>query len=473
MSGGNHSEPHFVQIRLASFTTSFYIGASCHLKRMLSPHMTEKLLHFIWQFQYYNLANLHTEEGQTFKVIYQGLYHHNQGPDFINAKIIIDETTWAGNIELHLKSSDWLRHQHNNDQNYNNTILHVVWQHDVEIKHADGSVIPTLQLQPLVPKLMLDHYQILMESNRFVPCDRFLPAIDNMKWSMWKERLTIERLQRKSTIVLQQLQAANNHWEEVFWWMLGKNFGGSINGELFEAIARSLPIVTLAKHKNQIHQIEALLLGQAGLLNKQFDDDYMIMLQKEYIFLQKKYQLKLMTIQPHFLRMRPANFPSIRLAQLAMLIHKSTHLFSTILEAGNVSAIKQLMDVQANDYWHYHYIPDEATPYKPKKLGQQMVDLILINTIIPALFAYGLHHKNEPLKEKAITWLTTISAEENNITKKWKLKNVTCESAAESQALIELKNNYCTPRRCLECTVGNAVLKTPKHTPLLPKLSAS
>ncbi|WP_207493213.1 DUF2851 family protein [Aridibaculum aurantiacum] len=421
--------------------------------------MTERLLQFIWQFQYYNTGSLSTEEGQLLKIIHQGQFHSNQGPDFINAKVVLDNTTWAGNIELHIRSSDWIRHRHSADKNYNNTILHVVWQHDAVIKHADGSVIPTLQLQHRVPKLMLQHYDVLQQSNHFVPCDRFLPALTELKWGVWKDRLLVERLQRKSAYVLELLQAAQNHWEEVFWWMLARNFGSKINADCFEAVARSLPVATLGRHKNQIHQLEAMLLGQAGLLSRSFTDDYMVMLSKEYQFLQKKYKLVPSAITPNFLRMRPANFPTIRLAQLAMLVHRSSHLFSSVLEAVDVNGLKKYLDVTANDYWHYHYLPDEPTPFKPKQLGQQMAENIIINTIVPVVFSYGVFHKNDALKEKAAVWLTQVQPEENAITKHWKAKGVTNLHAADSQALIELKNNYCTHRRCLSCSVGNSVLK--------------
>jgi hypothetical protein len=262
---------------------------------------------------------------------------------------------------------------------------------------------------------------------------------------------------------LQTLQQANNHWEEVLWWMLARNFGTKVNADTFEAVARSLPLTLLGKHKNQIHQLEGLLLGQSLLLNRSFDEDYPRLLQREYRFLQKKYQLKQVSLPPHLLRMRPANFPTIRLAQLAMLIHESSHLFSTIVEAGEIDTIKKLLNCTANDYWHYHYLLDEPTAYKPKQVGEQMVNNIIINSIVPVVFAYGQYNKNELIKEKAMQWLSQISPEENAITKQWKLTGVTNTNAAESQALIELKNNYCNQRRCLECTIGNAVLKQGKQ----------
>ena len=252
---------------------------------------------------------------------------------------------------------------------------------------------------------------------------------------------------------------ANNHWEEVFWWKLAGNFGIKVNAEIFENMATSIPVNILAKHKNQIHQLESLLLGQAGLLNHDFEEEYPAMLKKEYLFYQKKYKLIQIPLAPFFLRMRPANFPTIRLAQLAMLIQHSVHLFSKIKELQTVKEVRVLLDVTANDYWHYHYMFDQPTAFHPKKLGLQMIENIIINTIIPILFAHGLFTKNEVIKEKAVKWLFDLGAEKNAITKTWSTLGVSNTNALESQALIELKNNYCKQTRCLECAVGNALMR--------------
>ena len=421
--------------------------------------MTERLLQFIWQFQYFNKSSLFTANEELLTIIHAGKYNTDQGPDFLDGKIIIGNTTWAGNIELHLKSSDWNRHHHSGDANYANVILHVVWEHDAEICHSSGSQLPVLVLQPLVAKVLLDRYKELMLRQSFVPCETFLPLLDNMKWMAWKERIAIERLQRKSLVVMQFLKETNNNWEEVFWWLLARNFGIKTNADIFETIARSIPVKVLAKHKNQIHQLEGLLLGQAGLLNIEFEEDYPIVLKKEYLFYQKKYQLQQPMVKPFFLRMRPANFPTIRLAQLAMLVHHSSHLFSKIKDAANVETTMELLNVTANDYWHYHYRLDELTDYQPKQLGKQMTENIVINTVVPILFAYGNFHGEESIKEKALHYLELLSPEKNMITNQWKNFGVANKNALESQALIELKNNYCDSRRCLECAVGNAVLK--------------
>ena len=421
--------------------------------------MNERLLQYIWQFQYFNKANLQTEQGESLRIIQPGKYNTQQGPDFLDAKVVIGETTWAGNIELHIKSSDWTRHHHTTDKNYANVILHVVWENDVMITTELGSELPALHLEPLVPKLLLARFKELMLKEAFVPCQSYLPVFDEIKWLAWKERLAVERLQRKSALILEYLQQANNHWEEVFWWLLARNFGIKTNADSFESIARTIAVNILGRHKNQIHQLEALLLGQAGFLEGSFSEDYAIMLQKEYVFYKKKYQLNKLKVQPYFLRMRPANFPTLRLAQLAMLIHQSSHLFSKVIETEGVIAIKELLDVTANDYWHYHYKLDEPTEYHPKLLGKQMVENIIINTVVPVLFAYGYYTKDEKIKDKAVQWFEELSPEKNSIKKKWNEHKVSNKNALESQALIELKNVYCDYHRCLQCSVGNAILK--------------
>lgn len=421
--------------------------------------MNERLLQFIWQFQYFNKNELQTEQGDRLVIIHPGSYNTHQGPDFIDAKIAIGETLWAGNIEIHIKSSDWIKHGHAADPNYSNIILHVVWENDTDIGYNNGAVLPSLTLQNLVSKLLLDRFKELMVRKSFVPCETYLPVFDEMKWTAWKERMAIERLQRKSALVLELLKEANNHWEEVLWWMLARNFGIKVNADVFEAIAKTLPLNILAKHKNQIHQVEGFLFGQAGLLENNFSEEYPKILQREYLFYQKKYQLKRVSVKPFFLRMRPANFPTVRLAQLAMLIYQSSHLFSKIKDTDSIWAVKELLNVTANDYWHYHYLIDEPGEYHPKQLGKQMTENIIINTVIPVLFAYGLFHAVADVKDKALEWLAQLSPEKNAITGKWNDFNVSNNTAFESQALIELKNNYCDKRRCVECSVGNTILK--------------
>jgi hypothetical protein len=422
--------------------------------------MTERLLQFIWQFQYFNKSELTTATEEELQIIVPGQFNHNQGPDFLQATIRVGATKWFGNIELHLKTSDWKRHRHEKDKNYNNVILHVVWENDTE-----ESSIPVLELKSRVSKILLQRYEELMNASGFIPCEKNISSVRDIVWKSWKERLLAERLLRKAAIAENFLQENNYHWEETFWWLLARNFGIKVNADAFEAMAKSVSINILAKHKNQIHQLEALLLGQAGLLDKNTDsyqhkDDYPLLLQREYTFLKKKYSLRPIHQPVHFLRMRPGNFPTIRLAQLAMLIQGSAHLFSKIKEAGSVKLVRKWFDVVANDYWHYHYRFEEPSAFKKKKLGDAMIDNIIINTICPVLFAYGNYHDENKYKEKALKWLEETAAESNSITKGFLQLGIENKNAFDSQALIELKNEYCNKKRCLDCAVGNAILKT-------------
>jgi len=421
--------------------------------------MKEDLLQYIWQFQYFNNSELLTSSGDTIQVINTGTHNTNQGTDFINAKIKIGKTTWAGNIELHINSSDWNTHHHSDDVNYNNVILHVVWNNNAIIKDRFGNSLATLELKSRVSKLLLERYRMLMESSQFIPCESQLQQVNELTIINWKQRLVAGRLITKSTTILAILKKINFHWEETFWWLIAANFGLKVNSDQFQQIAKILPVSILAKHKNRIQQVEALLFGVAGLLEKEFQEQYPQMLQKEFAFYQKKYKLKIISEELSFLRMRPANFPTIRLAQLAMLIHESEHLFSKIKDASSLKDIKKMLAANANDYWHYHYLFDETSDYKVKTLGKQMIDNIIINTIIPVVFTYGLHHNEQDYKDKAINWLEEISAEKNNITKGFENLRFSNKNAFDSQALIQLKNEYCNKKLCLQCAIGNSLLK--------------
>jgi Protein of unknown function (DUF2851) len=418
--------------------------------------MTERLLQYIWQFQYFNKNELQTEANGLLQIIHPGQYNTNQGPDFLEATIKIDNTILVGNVELHIKSSDWVKHNHQRDTNYNNVTLHVVWEDDLK---EETAAIPVLVLQNRISKPLLRQYDEWMQQQAFVPCAASVAAVKDLVWLAWKERLLAERLQRKSEYVLQLLQFNNQHWEETFWQLLAKNFGMKINAEAFENIAKSVPVTILAKHKNQLATLEALLLGQAGLLNGEFKEDYPKLLQREYHFLQRKYKLARIAGPVHFLRMRPAAFPTIRLAQLAMLVHDSVHLFSKMKEAVALKEAAALLNVTAGDYWHYHYIPDEPSGYKIKNLGTEMLNNIFINTVAPVLFAYGLYHNEQPVKDKALKWLEETGAEKNSITRGWQELGIANGNAFDSQALVELKTQYCDKKKCLDCAVGNALLK--------------
>lgn len=415
--------------------------------------MNERLLQFIWQHQYFNRDSLKTCSGQAVQIIFQGTANTNQGPDFLEARIVIDHVQLAGSVELHLQTSDWHSHGHTGDKHYSNVILHVVWQHNA----TDGDGV--LELKGRVAHSLLNRYEELMQQENQIPCNHFIHSVPELVWSSWKERMMSERLFQKAERARLLLQNTNRHWEEMFWQLIVRNFGTPLNSEAFEAIAKSLPVSVLAKHKNQIHQLEALLLGQAGLLETDFTDSYAVMLQKEYRYLKKKLGLKAIYQPLNFLRMRPSGFPTVRLAQMAMLVHQSNHLFSKMIEAKSLDIIRQMLNVTANDFWNTHYTLQEASGYKKKTTGKIFINNLLINTILPVLFLYADEHNNYQIKQQVLEWLQLLPKEDNQITRMWENANAPHKNAFDSQALLFLKANYCDTRKCLSCAIGNAVLK--------------
>ncbi len=421
--------------------------------------MNERLLQFIWQFRYFNQSSLHTTDGKPLQIIHPGNLNRDSGPDFSGARIKINDTIWVGNIELHVNASHWHHHKHASDKNYDNIILHVVWLNDEVIHDKNHEPIAALEMQTIVSKLTLQRFQHLMQTADTIACAIALPVLNEIAWLSWKERLIAERLYEKATIIMQWLNECTNNWEEVFWISLCRSFGMKVNAVVFEAVAKTITINLLSKHKNQIHQLESLLLGGAGLLDEDFEDAYAIMLQKEYRFLSKKYSLKTVNKQPAFLRMRPSNFPTLRLAQLAMLMHTSSHLFSKIRSAKNVNEIFKWFDITANDFWNYHYTLNDEAAYQLKALGKAFIRHIIINAVVPVLFAYSINKNENIWSDKALNWLMALTPEQNAITNEWKKYNVANGNALESQALIHLRNNYCNKKKCLDCAVGVKLLR--------------
>ncbi|MCF3107923.1 DUF2851 family protein [Niabella sp. CC-SYL272] len=420
--------------------------------------MNEQLLQYIWQFQYFNVRSLTTTDGTPVQVLNVGMPNRNQGPDFEHARIRIGNTLWAGSVELHLKTSDWNRHQHQQDRNYRKVILHVVYEDDA----GGPAALPVVELKTLISRSLLHRYETLLNAQAFIPCEKMIATVPGIILNVWKSRLVAERLIRKGAVIEDYLEVNHQHWEESFWWLLARNFGLPVNADAFEAIAKSLPVTLLAKHKQRIQQLEALLLGQAGLLDDNFGDPYPVMLQREYRFLQKKYNLKPVAHAMHFLRMRPGSFPTVRLAQLAAVIASSAHLFSKIIRENALDRVRAWFRAEANDFWHYHYTLTEPSTMKVKSIGASMIDNIMINTIAPLLFAYGNVYGIDRLKEKAIRWLEETKPERNHITRGFECLGLVSQSAMDSQAFIELKTRYCDARKCLYCSAGNYLLKKEK-----------
>jgi hypothetical protein len=421
--------------------------------------MTEKLLQFIWKHRYFNQQKLELTTGESMTIDYPGELNTYQGPDFVNARIRINGHCWIGSVELHLYSSGWAKHNHTEDGNYQNVMLHVVWKQDrLEIKRN----IPQLELCNRIPKLMLDTYTGWMAKPVFIPCELSASKTGYCKWENWASQLLIMRLNRKMHQILDSLRLNHYHWEEQLWWMMARNFGNPVNASAFESIARSIPFSLLAKHRHHFIQLEALFIGQANLLANDFHDPYPTMLKKEYEFLRKKYHLKKIYEPVHLLRMRPENFPCIRLSQLAAVCFQSTALFAWILECETISQLRKKLMVRANDYWHTHYVFDKASKYREKILGRDMCDNIIINSIIPMLYTYGKMIPDAAILKKAVSWLAQMPAEQNELMNSWKRIGVTVKKAAGSQALTELKKQYCDQRKCLECEIGKYLLQPVK-----------
>jgi hypothetical protein len=422
----------------------------------------EDFLHYIWKFGLFSHKALSTTGGVPIEIYNTGVHNLDAGPDFENSRIRIGETIWAGNIEIHLRSSDWERHNHQIDQSYNTVILHVVYCCDREVYRENGTLIPQLCVENLIPKTVIESYnQLMMAGLSWIPCEKQLGLIDSLYIQNWLSRVLIERLKQKSESLNDLLLECKGSWDDTFYILLARNFGFKTNALPFELLARSLPQKVLSKHKNNALQIEALVFGQAGFLEQRFTDEYPLQLKREYGFLRTKFSL-----QPvdHFIwkymRLRPQNFPSIRLAQFAALIFKSCHLFSRVLELESGSAISLMFaDLPINLYWKTHYRFDCDSEQSGKQIGSQSINNILINTVAVSLFAYGLQVGRQDKMSRAIDLLETIPAENNNLIKRFHKIGFKSANADHTQALIQLKRNYCDARKCLHCGIGIKLLK--------------
>lgn len=435
--------------------------------------LSEKLLQYIWRFRLFNIRSLETTNGEPLQILSPGVYNTDGGPDFLQARIKIGGTVLAGHIELHVRSSDWRRHHHQDDQHYRNVILHVVFEED-DSPAGSGSVntIPVLELRERIAKIFLERYGQLMEQTGSIPCAGQLHRVNELLWESWKDRLLVERWEEKTNLYREWLLENHYNWEETFYQALGRNFGMPVNTGSFELLVRSLPLNLLARHRSHPLQTAALLFGQAGFLEGEFHEAYPLALQKEYRFLLKKYDLLPASDYGwQWLRMRPANFPSVKIAQFAALMSQAPRLFSKMLEAGNIHDVYDLLNVDIGEYWISHYRFDQVSVSRKKTLGLPGLQNLLINTISPMLFLYG-KEKGMPLYiERAFYFLRHLAAEKNIITRKWKETGVANKTAWDSQALIHLKKHYCDTRRCLECAIGNRLLRP--DTPDDPETEAA
>ena len=404
---------------------------------------------------------LQTTTGEPVEVIDAGLPNTNAGPDFFNAKLKIGGTLWVGNIEVHTLASDWMRHGHDKDAAYDNVILHVAETVDCEVFRANGVPVPQLQLP--CPDPVRQRYDELSHAEIYPPCYSILSSLPKLTVPSWLSALQVERFEQKARVIATRLERYNNHWEDVFFITLARNFGFGLNGDAFEAWASRLPFRAIDKHRDDLFQVEAFFFGQAGLLDEELPDadGYYRKLQKEFRYLQHKFELSvpMTATQWRFLRLRPGNFPHVRLAQLANLYYKERSLFSRIMEADTLEAVRKLLTVTTSPYWEEHFNFRKVSSSREKQVGKNAQNLIIINTVIPFLYAYGLHKADELLCERATGFLESLKAEDNHIIRHWSGAGLPVSTAADSQALLQLQKEYCDKKDCLRCRFGFEYLR--------------
>lgn len=418
----------------------------------------EQLLHYVWKHKIFPLKELKTTTGQQVEVIDTGLANTDAGPDFFNAKLKLDGVLWIGNIEIHERSSDWFKHGHHADAGYNSVILHIASEIDTEISRSNGERIPQIQL--ICPEAVRTNYKELLETDSYPPCYRIIPSLPPFTAHSWMTALQMERFEQKATLLNERLKRCQGNWEDAFFITLARNFGFGLNGDAFETWAHRLPFRAVDKHRNDLFQIEAIFFGQAGILEDSDGDGYYLRLKKEYTYLQHKFGLIPMDASLwRFLRLRPANFPHIRIAQLACLYHRAYGLLSRIMETETLQGVRDILKGGTSEYWLTHYTFGGSSPSRPKTLSNTSLDLLIINTVVTFLYAYGLHKGNRVLCARAGSFLEELKAENNYITRMWEQCGMKASNAADSQALIQLKKENCDKKKCLYCRIGYEYLK--------------
>ncbi len=423
--------------------------------------MQEDLVSYLWQNQLFT-SPLITSDGEVVTVQHPGRLNEDAGPDFSNARIRIGQTTWAGNIELHVNASDWYQHGHDSDDAYDPVILHVVVNNDAQVKRRNGEYIPTVSIRNCYNRNLEERYRQFLESRSWIACEGQLRWVKPIIVSNWLERMAIERFEQRAQRVHTYLHETQYNWEQAYFQMLCRSFGFKVNSEPFEMLGKQVSLNMIQRNSKSLQQTEAILFGQAGFLENKIYSSYHEKLRLAYQGVRSKYNL--IPLQEHiwkFMRLRPSNFPTVRIAQLAALLWKNKHLLRPVLEAESMDNIRMLYNVKASDYWitHYHFEKPQKRAVKEKRLGKTAVDLIMINTVIPFLFVYGKFLNKSVFQEKALDWLMQLPAEKNNITARYLERGFPLEHALHSQALIQMRESYCRKKRCLNCHVGHALLQ--------------
>lgn len=428
----------------------------------------EQLLHYCWKHRLFPLDGLRTTEGEEVEVIDPGLHNHNAGPDFFNAKVKIGGQLWVGNVEIHDRASDWFLHGHEKDVHFNNVILHVVGLADTQAETADGCRPPQMELQ--VPEQVRHNYDELIKTDSYPPCYRIIPSLSRLTKHSWMSALETERLERKTEDIKRRADRCQGSWEAAYFVTMARNYGFGINAEAMEQWALSIPLNDVGHHRDDIFQIEAFFMGQAGLLDPlsiperhrqaAITDEYFFRLNNEYRFLAHKFSLQPIDFHSwRFLRLRPQNFPHIRISQLANLYFHRRASLSQLIECKDIKSLKELLSTSVTSYWQTHYAFGCESKPNEKHLSDASLNLLLINTVVPILFAFGRHKLDDTLCDRAFDFLEQLKAENNHITRTWKDIGLDVENAGDSQALIQLKNEYCDRRDCLRCRFGYEYLR--------------
>ena len=428
----------------------------------------EQLLHYTWKLKLFPLKELLTSDGMLVEVIDPGKHNSDAGPDFVNAKVRINGTMWAGNVEIHDKSSDWYVHGHDKNSDYDNVILHVARELDTEVMKSNGQYVPQLQLD--VPPHVQAHYDELRKTEEYPACYKVIPDLPSLTIHSWMAALQVERLERKTSDIRRRVERCNGSWEDGYFTTLARNYGFGINGDVFEQWAQNVPLSAVAHHRDDLFQIEAVFFGQAGLLEldavpecyqkEALNDGYFARLRNEYQYLAHKFSMKPIDFRLwRFLRLRPQNFPHIRLAQLANLYYQQKAGLSQLIDCETLDELKNVFSSQVTPYWETHYTFGSESAKNAKHLSVGSINLLMINTAIPMLFAYGRHQSKEVLCDRAFEFLEQLKAENNHIIRMWQQVGLPVKSAGDSQALIQLKKEYCDKKDCLRCRFGYEYLK--------------
>ena len=419
----------------------------------------EQLLHYTWKHKLFPLHELRTTDGRLIEVIHPGMHNSDAGPDFSEAKIKIGGDVWVGNVELHRRTSDWFRHHHDKDKTYENVILHVASEIDCQLYYPNGQEVPQMQLD--VPQYVQDNYTELSRNDQHPRCKEVVEKLPQLMIHNWMTSLMLERFEERTKQILSRRETLDKDWENTLFVTIARNFGFGLNGEAFETWASSIPMNAVAKHRDNLFQIEAIFFGQAGLLDADIQDEYFLVLQKEYKYLRQKFSLVPMSSNIwKFLRLRPQNFPYIRLAQLATLYHEQQLNLSRLINATNLNEVSNLLQTHTSDYWNTHYcFGGQASKPRENQMSKSSVELIIINSIAPILFAYGKYKSDQSLCDRAFSLWEQLKAENNRITRDWASAGVICDNAADSQALIQLTRHYCQLHNCLRCQFGYEFIK--------------